>query len=37
MSGVRVTYFNLFGRAEFIRAMLDSKNVQYENEEIEQA
>ena len=37
MSGVRVTYFNLFGRAEFIRAMLDSKNVQYQNEEIEQA
>ena len=36
MSGVRVTYFNLYGRAEFIRAMLESKNVAYTNEEITQ-
>ena len=37
MSGVRVTYFNLYGRAEFIRAMLESKNVMYNNEEITQS
>ena len=36
MSGVRVTYFNLYGRAEFIRAMLESKCVAYTNEEITQ-
>ena len=37
MSAVRVTYFGLYGRAELLRAMLESKNVEYTNEEIDQA
>ena len=36
MSEVRVTYFNLHGRAAFIRAMLDGADVAYTNEEITQ-